>query len=194
MPPCAAAINSVPRQQIRRQVEKARREAGYTGGLRVVISAPGGAQVAQKTFNPRLGIRGGISILGTSGIVEPMSQQAVADTIRLELSRLYAQGRRSMVLTLGNYGQGFLEKELINLALITVKCANFLGETIGKLIKLAGSIMNTHSSYADARLAPMTAHTTLCGGADVYRGGAVQQHPWAVGRHPRRAGADREHA
>ncbi len=176
----AAAINSVPRRLILREVEQACREAGYTGGLRVVISAPGGQEIATKTFNPRLGIEGGISILGTSGIVEPMSQQAITETIRLELSRLAADGRCSVVLTPGNYGSDFLQQKLAGLTPITVKCSNFLGESIdhavrlgfgrlllvghiGKLVKLAGGIMNTHSSYADARLELMAVHAALCG-------------------------------
>lgn len=75
-----AAINKVPRQMIREGVEEICRGAGYTGGLSVIISIPGGEELARKTFNPRLGIVGGISVLGTSGIVEPMSEEALIQT------------------------------------------------------------------------------------------------------------------
>ena len=176
----AAAINRVPRRMILLEAERAGRESGYPGGLRIVISVPEGEKIAAKTFNPRLGIEGGISILGTSGIVEPMSEQAMADSIRLELSRLRADGRSGAVLTPGNYGADFLKERFGALLPLTVKCSNFFGATldnavqlgferilvvghIGKLVKLAAGIMNTHSRWADARMEILTAHAALCG-------------------------------
>ncbi len=176
----AAAINRVPRQMISREVEELREQFGYEGGLRIVISVPGGEETARKTFNPRLGIEGGISILGTSGIVEPMSEQALVDTIRLELSHLKAKGSLAAVLAPGNYGEDYLRNRLAGLTSITVKCSNFIGETldnavvlgfdklllvghIGKFIKLAGGIMNTHSKMADARMELMAVHAVLAG-------------------------------
>ncbi len=128
----------------------------------MVVSIPGGAEAASRTFNPRLGIEGGLSILGTSGIVEPMSERALVDSIRLELSRIIADGGRAAVLTPGNYGEAYLKEEFSALAPITVNARIFLAKRwitpfarvwrillvghAGKLIKLAGGIMNTHSS------------------------------------------------
>lgn len=90
-----AAINSVPRKMIRENVEEVMALADYKGGLKVVISAPEGEILAQKTFNPRLGIVGGISILGTTGIVEPMSEKALVDTIRVELRQRGPPGKNT---------------------------------------------------------------------------------------------------
>ena len=89
-----AAINPGPRAQIAAAVARAAREAGYAGGFSVILSAENGAALAEQTYNRHLGVVGGISILGTSGIVEPMSEKALVDTIRLELDSLYAQGQR----------------------------------------------------------------------------------------------------
>ena len=77
----AAAINHVPRQMIASAVEKVQKTFGDSRGLAVTIFVPEGEKIAQKTFNPYMGIVGGISILGTSGIVEPMSIQALIDTL-----------------------------------------------------------------------------------------------------------------
>ncbi|MBO5556184.1 MAG: cobalamin biosynthesis protein CbiD, partial [Oscillospiraceae bacterium] len=179
----AAAINSVPRRMIDEAVTAVCEDLGYEGGLRVVISAPGGEEIAHKTFNPMLGIQGGISILGTSGIVEPMSEQAIVDTLALEIRQARAQGARRLILTPGNYGRDYLARELGALeAFPVVKCSNFVGEAIdlcaleglqevllvghvGKLVKLAGGVMNTHSHVADCRRELFCAHAALCGGS-----------------------------
>lgn len=176
-----AAINHVPRQMIREALSEAALQAGYGGGLRAVISAPGGEQIAQKTFNPRLGIEGGISILGTSGIVEPMSDQAVIDTIRAQIRMRMAEGEKTVYITPGNYGEEFI-REKTNLCLDSfVKCSNFIGDAldiaqeygaerillighIGKLVKLGCGIMNTHSRFADARMETLSACILLAGG------------------------------
>ena len=105
-PPGEAAINSGPRRMIREAVAPICEACEYEGRLMIEISAPGGEQIASRTFNPRLGIEGGISILGTSGIVEPMSQQALVDTLTLELRQQYALGNRRLILTPGNYEIG----------------------------------------------------------------------------------------
>ncbi len=81
----AAAINRIPRAMIREAVEDIADAFGYAGGFTVVISIPGGEEVAKKTFNPRLGIIGGISVLGTSGIVVPMSEDALIASIHAEM-------------------------------------------------------------------------------------------------------------
>jgi cobalt-precorrin-5B (C1)-methyltransferase len=168
------AINSAPRQMIAGECENICREAGYTGGLSVVISIPNGEELALKTFNPRMGIENGLSILGTTGIVEPMSDTAVVDTIRAELSLLYESGRRGVLLTVGNYGEEFA-RDTLKLSLEAhIKCSNFIGETlsaaaekgfsrallighIGKLVKLGIGITNTHSSRGDGRMETLIA-------------------------------------
>ena len=178
-----AAINSVPRQMIRAAVEEVCAEAGYAGGLEIIISAPEGRERAGRTFNPLLGVEGGISILGTSGIVEPMSEQALVDTIAVEIRQAAAAGNSALVLTPGNYGQDFLPHLPSGIrGLPCVKFANYLGEAIdiavsegfeqvllvghmGKLVKLAGGIMNTHSHNADCRREIFCAHAAVCGGS-----------------------------
>ena len=184
----AAAINSVPRQMIREAAEKICADCGYVGGLKIVISAPGGEEIAQKTFNPQLGIAGGLSILGSSGVVEPMSERAIVETTALEIRQAAANGRKRLILLPGNYGMDYLTQNLPALAsLPRAKCANFIGEAIdaarlegfrevllighiGKLVKLAGGIMNTHSKTADCRRELFVCHAALCGAsADICR-------------------------
>ena len=169
-----AAINPVPMVMIRHAVMDALSDCEQAAGLRVEISIPAGVALAQKTFNPRLGIEGGISVLGTSGIVEPMSEDALVECIGLELQQKRALGCQRLIVTPGNYGADFIgamcgvrETEL-------VKCSNFIGLTldmaaaagyaevllvghVGKLIKLTGGIMNSHSKEADARAELMAA-------------------------------------
>ena len=175
-----AAINPVPRQMIFEQVAGVCRESGFKGVLSIEIRVPGAFKVADKTFNSRLGIQGGISILGTSGMVEPMSETALLDTIRLELRQRIRKGEKNLLVTPGNYGESFVGT-VLGLGLgQAVKCSNFIGSTIdmaveegaesillighgGKLIKLAAGIMNTHSSWADGRMEILAAHGAACG-------------------------------
>lgn len=175
----AAAINTVPRRMITEAVAEVCRRLGYAGGLRVEIRIPGGAEAARKTFNPKLGVEGGLSVLGTSGVVEPMSEQALVDTIALEIRQ--AAAGHDLILTPGNYGADFLHaQKLDTLGVPVVKCSNFIGDAldisaaegmerlllvghIGKLVKLAGGIMNTHSRYADCRTELFCAHAAVCG-------------------------------
>lgn len=177
----AAAINKVPRQMIRENLEAVYEQYHYHGKLSVVISIPSGVELAAKTFNPRLGIVGGISVLGTSGIVEPMSEQALIDTIRVEMRQKLANGMEYLLVVPGNYGIDFLDQYGHGLQLEdAVKCSNFVGEAldaavefgakgvllvghIGKFVKLAGGIMNTHSHNADARMELLTVHAALLG-------------------------------
>lgn len=167
-----AAINSGPRKMIQRECQAVCAEGAYTGGLLVRISIPGGAEVAARTFNPRVGITGGISVLGTSGIVEPMSEKAYADTIRVELNQIRSADtphKREVIFTIGNMGEAFV-RDTLGLSLEAhVKCSNFIGEAlasaaelgfkrillvghIGKLVKLGMGMVNTHSSQGDARI------------------------------------------
>ena len=106
------------------------RNYNYSGGLSIIISIPDGKELARRTFNPRLGIVDGLSILGTTGIVEPRSESAIIGTLRAQLSLLYAAGYREVVLTIGNYGEQFARNNL-SVSGIPVKCSNFIGETLG---------------------------------------------------------------
>ena len=176
----AAAINSTPRRMIRENVEEICRRVDYRGGLRVVISAPAGVEIAKKTFNPRLGIVGGISILGTTGIVEPMSEKALVETIRVELRQRRAEGREYALLTPGNYGSDFLKGSLGVEEKLAVQVSNFIGDSldicrdlgfrgallvghVGKLVKIAGNMLNTHSKYGDCRVELLGAHAGAAG-------------------------------
>lgn len=176
-----AAINRVPRQMIHENLESVCTKYHYDGELDVTISIPAGEELAAKTFNPRLGIVGGISVLGTSGIVEPMSEQALIETIRVEMHQKLANGMEYLLVVPGNYGIDFLSQYGHGLDLEdAVKCSNFVGEAldaavefgakgvllvghIGKFVKLAGGIMNTHSHNADARMELLTVHAALLG-------------------------------
>ena len=178
----AAAINSVPRRMIARAVQAELDAAGWPGGAEVTVSIPGGAEAARRTFNPLLGIEGGLSVLGTSGIVEPMSEQAILDTIETELRQAAALGAAGrLLLTPGNYGADFLARHgLDGLGVPAVRCSNFIGEAldmaaalafrqvvlvghVGKLVKLAGGVMNTHSRTADCRAELFCAHAAAAG-------------------------------
>lgn len=177
-----AAINSTPRRMIRENLEQVCRECGYEGGLKVIISVPDGQMLAKKTFNPRLGIVGGISILGTTGIVEPMSEKALLDTIRVELRQRKANGADYVLLTPGNYGSDYIKNTLGIDPTIAVQASNFIGDTIdmckemgfqgallighvGKLVKIAGGMLNTHSKYGDCRMEILAAHAGAAGTA-----------------------------
>ena len=175
-----AAINSTPRSMITRELEALAAEFGYSSGFRAEIYAPEGEKVAERTFNANLGILGGISILGTSGIVEPMSESALIATIVKDMDVKKAEGRKTLLVVPGNYGKDFVEGMPGIDGNDAVKCSNFIGEmldhaceigtdvvlvgNIGKLVKLAGGIMNTHSRNADCRMEILAANTALAGG------------------------------
>lgn len=176
----AAAINHVPRQMITEALLREADAVGYGGGFAVVISIDGGVEAARRTFNPHIGVDGGLSVLGTSGIVEPMSQQALLDTLQLEIHQAALKSKR-LILAPGNYGLDYLASHLPELCEIPiVKISNFVGEAldmaaaeqfgelllvghVGKLVKLAGGIMNTHSKQADCRTELFCAHAAICG-------------------------------
>ena len=175
-----AAINKVPRKMITEEVSGVCREYGYSGGVKVLISIPEGEETAKKTFNPRLGITGGLSVLGTSGIVEPMSEKALTDTIYLEMKMLHESGSSYCYAVPGNYGIDFLTESMGIDPDLAVKCSNYLGETIddarllgmkglllighvGKFIKLAAGVMNTHSRQADCRMEVFASHAAMAG-------------------------------
>lgn len=163
-----AAINPTPRRMITAEVGSVMEQAGYSEGLLVTISIPEGVEIAKKTFNPRLGIIGGLSVLGTSGIVEPMSEKALIETMYVEMRAQKARGNKNLLVFFGNYGEDFT-RDVMQLDLEgAVTCSNFVGELLdyavflgfetlllighsGKLVKLAQGVMNTHSKYADCR-------------------------------------------
>ena len=164
-----AAINSTPRRMIRENLLEVMEMTGYDGGLKAVISIPLGEELARKTFNPRLGIEGGISVIGTTGIVEPMSEAALIETIRVELRQKKELGCEYVLLTPGNYGSDFIRDGLGIDPETAVQTSNFIGDSldycvelgfkgallighIGKLVKIAGNMMNTHSKYGDCRM------------------------------------------
>lgn len=177
-----AAINPVPKAMILKSVEEAADRFDFEGRLKVTISVPEGENVAKKTFNPRLGIVGGISILGTSGIVEPMSEKALIDSIRVEMSQRIAMKEEYLLVTPGNYGADFLREHMELPFEKNMKCSNYVGETIdmavdmgakgilfvahiGKFIKVAAGIMNTHSHSADGRMEVFCAAAVRAGGS-----------------------------
>ena len=170
----SAAINSVPRKLIKEAVAEVCEKYHYTGGIVVKVSVPGGEKLASRTFNPNIGIEGGISIIGTTGIVEPMSNKALVDTIKLELRQLYVSGERSVLLTPGNYGDTFAHSVLRIPTGKNVSCSNFIGDAIdysvelgfknillvghiGKLVKLGIGLTNTHSANGDGRMETLVA-------------------------------------
>ncbi len=182
-----SAINPMPRQMILTAIAEVLSQSPtlQTMAKRFLlvaeISVKDGEQIAQKTFNPKIGILGGISILGTSGIVEPMSEQALVDTIRTELRQFKElETSKPLLMCPGNYGQDYARRTLKLDLEKSVKISNFVGEALdysvylgierilfvghaGKLIKLAASVMNTHSAYADGRQEVMASHAALFG-------------------------------
>lgn len=177
-----AAINPVPKAMILKSAEEAADRFDYEGRLKITISVPEGEAVAKKTFNPRLGIVGGISILGTTGIVEPMSEKALIDSIRVEMSQHIAMEEEYLLVTPGNYGADFLREHMEFPFERNIKCSNYVGETIdmavdmgakgilfvahiGKFIKVAAGIMNTHSHSADGRMEVFCAAAVRAGGS-----------------------------
>lgn len=176
----SAAINATPREMIRRAVREVCTSYGFSGNIAVTISVLEGAEVAKKTFNPNLGIEGGISILGTTGIVEPRSLAALRDSIELEIRQHAALGARNIILTPGNYGEQFIGDHFKLHGVPVVVISNFVGDAldccvregfthvlfvghIGKLVKVAGGIMDTHSRTADCRAEILAAHAAMAG-------------------------------
>ncbi|MCR5746011.1 MAG: cobalt-precorrin-5B (C(1))-methyltransferase CbiD [Bacteroidales bacterium] len=152
------AINRVPRQMMEQNLS-----ALYAGGLDVTISVPGGRELARRTFNPKLGIVDGISIIGTSGIVRPFSNEAFVDAIRREIEVAVAVGAPMLVINSGAKSEAFLKARFPDLPpQAFVHYGNFIGETLkiaadlqvaqvtmgimlGKAVKLAEGHLDTHS-------------------------------------------------
>lgn len=175
--PGQPAINPVPMKMILKEIQEVLPSGN---GVEVLFSVPGGEEIAKKTYNPKLGIMGGISLLGTTGIVEPMSEEAWKDSLALELNMAAAKGHKQIVFTFGNYGEDFaIEKLGIERGRI-VTISNFVGFMLekaeeynfekivlighmGKLVKVAAGIFHTHSRVADARMEIMAAYAALEG-------------------------------
>lgn len=174
LPVGEAAINPVPRQMI----EQAVRSVYPTRGATAEVSIVGGRELAQKTFNPRLGIEGGLSVLGTSGIVRPMSEEALTETIRLELSMRRAQEAEAVTLVFGAQGETAMKR--LEPDVVCVQISNFVGFALdacaemgftritlagqpGKLVKVSGGSMQTHSKYGDGRKEPLIAQLAMMG-------------------------------
>lgn len=172
-----AAINPTPRAMIEKT---ARQLLGPNCGAKIIISVPGGEETAKLTYNSRLGIVGGISILGTTGIVNPMSEDSWKASITIELTMLYNQGYRSVVLAPGNYGEDFATNVLGIPPHRIVNMSNFVGHVLkevqrigftrvlmvghmGKFVKVAGGIFSTHSKDSDARMEIIMANLALLG-------------------------------
>ena len=166
---------------IRAAVEAVCSELHYEGGIDGDHLAPEGEKAAEKTFNAKLGIEGGISILGTTGIVEPMSEQALVDTIEIELKQTALDSDR-LIITPGNYGEDFIAGTGWTSWVCRFRSSRtswgdaghsvgadveevLLVAHVGKLSKVAAGIMNTHSKYADGRNEVFCAHAAICGGS-----------------------------
>ncbi|UYO63338.1 cobalt-precorrin-5B (C(1))-methyltransferase CbiD [Acetobacterium wieringae] len=185
IPPGEPAINPTPREMIAQEIravldsDAIKHRPDLPKGWQVELSIPQGVELAKRTFNPKLGIEGGLSIIGTTGIVEPMSEEAWKASLKLELSVLHAKGFNEIIFVPGNYGKDFSEELGLN-ETVLVKTSNFIGFMLdeaermgfdkillighlGKLVKVAGGIFNTHSSVADGRMEILTAHAGILG-------------------------------
>ena len=169
------AINPVPRQMTERALRKI---IGDRGAV-VTVSIPGGEELAKKTFNPRLGVLGGLSVLGTTGIVRPMSEEAMKDSMLVELDMYARQGHHAILFVLGTTGENALKAQYGEFRCI-LQVSNYIGFMIeeavergftdiliggfvGKLVKVASGTMNTHSHVADGRLETICTHAALHG-------------------------------
>lgn len=175
-----AAINPIPRKMLEAALKEVSLTYNYKGGFKAEIFVPLGEEVSKNTFNPRLGIMGGISILGTTGIVEPMSKDALVETIKLEIDSRKKAEDNVLFVAPGNYGLDFA-KENFDLNIDwAVKCSNYIGEAldyalyigfekillighVGKIAKIAAGVMDTHSKTADCRNEVFLSHASLCG-------------------------------
>lgn len=177
------AINPVPMRMIHSEVgqiikNSLENKIAKDKSLKITISAPKGEEIAKKTFNPRLGIVGGISILGTTGIVEPMSDEGWKKSLSIELEMKKAQGLDKIILVPGNHGEAFIKEELNLDMKYVVRTSNFIGYMlkeaqrigykkilmaghIGKYIKISAGIFNTHSKIADARSEILVANLAM---------------------------------
>ncbi|MBR1672203.1 MAG: cobalamin biosynthesis protein CbiD [Fretibacterium sp.] len=184
LPPGEPAINPGPRKMI----EDAVRGVLGSRPVRVTVSIPGGEAVARRTFNPRLGIAGGLSVLGTTGVVRPMDEASLLASLDMELSVLRALGVRDLVMTFGHTGETALRRALGVTGRCVIQVGNYPGHVLdeaarragegpglpafrrgllcghpGKLLKVAAGSFNTHNRVADGRIEALCTHAALAG-------------------------------
>lgn len=174
------AINPVPRAMLFENVDAVLRRCGDGAEIEILLSIENGEDAAKHTFNPMLGIRGGLSVLGTTGIVDPMSEKALIDTIKVDTDSKFAADPDLVLLTPGNYAKKFCAEKLSIDPDNTVEISNYIGDSLdyvrykgfhkvllightGKLVKIAAGLMNTHSSQGDARMEVIAAHSAMYG-------------------------------
>ncbi len=173
------AINPVPREMMTETLSQVAQDLDYSGGFVVEVAIPQGIELARRTFNPKLGIEGGLSVVGTSGIVEPMSEESLKASMKLELSTLTANGCDRVIFVPGNYGKDFADSLGLDEACL-VKTSNYVGFMLeeaehqgvkeilfvghlGKLVKVAGGLFHTHSAVCDGRMEILAANAAWLG-------------------------------
>ncbi|HAQ39414.1 MAG TPA: cobalamin biosynthesis protein CbiD [Clostridiales bacterium] len=176
----SAAINSVPRKMIAENIKRICDDYKYSGGVNIVISVPGGEELAEKTFITRLGVTGGILITGITGVVEPVSEKAFIESLRVEMEVIREKGYTILLAFPGNHAQSFIDRSLGIVGENCIKFGNYLGEIldfameldfneiliachIGKIVKVAGGMMNTHYRNGDFRMEVFACYAALYG-------------------------------
>jgi cobalt-precorrin-5B (C1)-methyltransferase len=171
------AVNPGPRQMITQAVRDVLHDQQ---GAIVTISIPNGEKLAARTLNPTLGISGGLSIIGTTGIVEPMSEEAFKNSLVPQISVVQALGYQQIVFVPGKIGQNIAVNRYGVPSEAVVQTSNFIGHMLesavqyemrkvllfghlGKLIKVAAGIFHTHNRMADARLETLAAYAAASG-------------------------------
>ena len=171
------AINPTPREMIIKEVTA---HLSKEKGIEVIISVPEGREIAKRTFNGRLGIVGGISIIGTTGIVEPKSTDAYKMSLSLQLDVLKAAGYKKATLVLGYVGEKFCREALRLKPDSMVKIGDHVGFMlsecvkkkikkvllighIGKLVKVANGQFDTNIRFGDQRIKTIMRYAKLCG-------------------------------